>query len=201
LLRPAFRSASWPKEFKPNATQRKQLRRDSDLVVSACEPWTTEEQFALLRRYLATRHPGGGMAEMDEFDFADMVEQTPVTTLHRRISRAFDRWPPRPPDRRLPDRPAVGWAVDGLQLLRTRQRRSRRARHLSSSSIISAAPRRRGLSYVYLGYWVKGSARMQYKVRFQPLERLGPHGWRRLDPTETEAGLPAVTGGLKFPKL
>ena len=34
----------------------------------------------LLRRYLAARHPGGGMAEMDESDFADMVEQTPVRT-------------------------------------------------------------------------------------------------------------------------
>ena len=28
-----------------------------------------------------TRHPGGGMAEMDESDFADMVEQTPVRTF------------------------------------------------------------------------------------------------------------------------
>ena len=31
-------------------------------------------------RYLGSRHPGGGMAEMDESDFADMVEQTPVRT-------------------------------------------------------------------------------------------------------------------------
>ena len=29
---------------------------------------------------LPQRHPGGGMAEMDEHDFADMVEQTPVRT-------------------------------------------------------------------------------------------------------------------------
>ena len=43
-----------------------------------CKPWTTEEQYRLLRRYLAVRHPGGGMAEMDEGDFSDMVEQTPV---------------------------------------------------------------------------------------------------------------------------
>src|SRR3546814_8354498 len=32
----------------------------------------------LLRSYLASRHPDGGMADMDEQDFADMVEQTPV---------------------------------------------------------------------------------------------------------------------------
>ena len=67
-------------EFEASATQRKFLRRNSDLEVRACKPWTTEEQYQLLRRYLAARHPGGGMAEMDEGDFADMVEQTPVRT-------------------------------------------------------------------------------------------------------------------------
>src|SRR5688500_7041112 len=67
-------------EFEPSATHRKLLRRNADLEATACKPWTTEEQFALLRRYLAQRHPGGGMAEMDESDFADMVEQTPVKT-------------------------------------------------------------------------------------------------------------------------
>ncbi len=67
-------------EFEPTATQRKLLRRHADLDVSACKPWTTDEQYQLLRRYLAVRHPGGGMAEMDESDFADMVEQTPVRT-------------------------------------------------------------------------------------------------------------------------
>ena len=67
-------------EFTPSATQRKLMRRHADLEVSACRPWTTEEQYALLRHYLAVRHPGGGMADMDEHDFADMVEQTPVRT-------------------------------------------------------------------------------------------------------------------------
>ncbi len=37
-----------------------------------------------------------------------------------------------------------------------------------------------GLPYVYLGYWVKGSARMAYKTRYRPIEILGPAGWRRL---------------------
>ncbi len=42
----------------------------------------------------------------------------------------------------------------------------------------AARPR---LPYVYLGYWVEGSPRMQYKVRFRPLERLSPDGWQRMD--------------------
>lgn len=64
--------------FEPNATQRRLLRRHDDIEIIACRPWATDEQFALLRRYLAARHPGGGMAGMDESDYADMVEQSPV---------------------------------------------------------------------------------------------------------------------------
>src|SRR3546814_650719 len=65
-------------EFVPSNSQKRNLRRNGDLVATACKPWATEEQYTLLRSYLASRHPDGGMADMDEQDFADMVEQTPV---------------------------------------------------------------------------------------------------------------------------
>ena len=187
-------------EFKPNATQRKLTRRYADLEVTACKPWTTEEQYALLRRYLAARHPGGGMAEMDELDFADMVEQTPVTTYiveYREpstnarpgrligaclsdqqsdgLSMVYSFFDPD-----LPDRPGLGTFIILDHIARATAAR---------------------LPYVYLGYWVKGSARMQYKTRFQPMERLGPTGWWRLDVDESEPGQPPMPGGLKFPKL
>ena len=68
-------------EFIPNGTQRRLMKRHADLKVTACRPWATDEQFQLLRRYLAARHPGGGMAGMDEDDYADMVEHSPVHSL------------------------------------------------------------------------------------------------------------------------
>ncbi len=58
-----------------------------------------------------------------------------------------------------------------------------------------------GLPYVYLGYWVKGSARMQYKTRFRPIERLSPTGWRPLLEAGAEPGPPPMPGGLKFPRI
>jgi len=64
--------------FKPNNSQKRALRRHKDIQVTACRPWSTEEQYALLRDYLDKRHPDGGMSEMDEMDFADMIEQSPV---------------------------------------------------------------------------------------------------------------------------
>ena len=38
-----------------------------------------------------------------------------------------------------------------------------------------------GLGYVYLGYWVRGWRKMDYKARFLPQEQLGPDGWSRVD--------------------
>ena len=40
---------------------------------------------------------------------------------------------------------------------------------------------RMGLAYVYLGYWVRGSRKMDYKGRFLPQERLTPDGWARVE--------------------
>jgi arginine-tRNA-protein transferase len=187
-------------EFKPNGTQRKLIRRNADLVVNACEPWTTDEQFQLLRRYLAARHPGGGMAEMDELDFADMVEQTPVTTfiVEYREPSANGR-PGKLVGACLTDQQS-----DGLSMVYSFFDPDLDTRPgLGTYIILDHIERARAarLPFVYLGYWVKGSARMQYKVRFQPIERLGPNGWRRFDAADIEPGLPPATGGMKFPKL
>jgi CDP-diacylglycerol--glycerol-3-phosphate 3-phosphatidyltransferase len=47
-------------------------------------------------------------------------------------------------------------------------------------SVVSyARARAEGLPHVYLGYWVNGSRKMNYKVRFTPQEHLGPRGWER----------------------
>ena len=41
--------------------------------------------------------------------------------------------------------------------------------------------RKLGKPYVYLGYWVDGSPKMDYKARFRPQERLTPKGWARVE--------------------
>jgi len=174
-------------EFKPNATQRRLIKRNSDLVVSACKPWSTAEQFALLQRYLTNRHPTGGMTEMDEVDFADMVEQSPVDTyVIEYRERGTGGRPGKLVGACLTDRQG-----DGLSMIYSFFDPDRSDRMgLGSYIIIDHVLRaqRAGLPYVYLGYWVEGSDRMGYKIRYRPIERLGRSGWERFEPADADTG-------------
>ena len=173
-------------EFQSSGTQKRILRHNSDLIVSECRPWATSEQFDLLQRYLGLRHPGGGMAAMDETDFADMVEHSPVSSFVIEYREPLeDGGPGRLVGACLTDRQA-----DGLSMIYSfydpeHEGRSGLGNYIILDHIRRAAAE--GLPYVYLGYWVEGSPRMQYKVRFRPLERLGPGGWRRFTDDEQAA--------------
>jgi arginyl-tRNA--protein-N-Asp/Glu arginylyltransferase len=185
-------------EFRASTTQRRNLKRNSDLVATICQPWSTSEQFELLRDYLGARHPGGGMATMDEVDFADMVEHTPVT------SHIIEY---REPDSESEDGLAPGRLVgacltdrqgDGLSMIYSFYDPDHHTRTGLGNYIILDHIRRAaqdGLPYVYLGYWVEGSARMQYKVRYRPLEKLGRDGWQRLADADQDRLIDAAAAG------
>ena len=173
-------------EFRPSATQRRNLKRNADLVVSECTPWATAEQYDLLRAYLGARHAGGGMAQMDESDFADMVEHTPVTSFVIEYREPGDGITPG----RLVGACLTDRQDDGLSMVYSFYDPEHEARTGLGNFIILDHIRRAaraGLPYVYLGYWVAGSERMQYKVRYRPLEKLGREGWKRIADAEHDA--------------
>ncbi|HET6537345.1 MAG TPA: arginyltransferase [Sphingopyxis sp.] len=167
-------------EYQPSQSQKRTFRRNRDLIVMPCKPWATEEQYALLRSYILARHPDGGMADMDEQDFADMVEQTPVDTMMMEYREANADGSPGA---------LVGCCLtdqlgDGLSMIYSffdtgKQARNGLGTHIIVDHIQRAA--QLGLPYVYLGYWIEGSDSMNYKTRFQPLEKLGHSGWTRFN--------------------
>ena len=182
-------------EFRASTTQRRNLKRNADLVVSECQPWATPEQFELLRSYLGARHPEGGMAQMDEMDFADMVEHTPVTSVVMEYREPGDGITPG----RLVGACLTDRQGDGLSMIYSFYDPAHEARAGLGNYIILDHIRRAaglGLPYVYLGYWVEGSERMQYKVRYRPLERLGREGWERLSDPEQDRLIQSVTGSI-----
>ncbi len=165
--------------FAPSVTQKKLLRRHADLEVHACEPWSTEEQWQLLRRYLAVRHPAGGMAAMDGHDYADMIEQSPVDTVvvEYREPSVGGR-PGRLVGCCLTDKQS-----DGLSMIYSfYEPDSADRRGLGNYIILDHIVRagRAGLPYVYLGYWIDGCDRMAYKRQYKPAEALTAGVWREL---------------------
>jgi leucyl-tRNA---protein transferase len=190
------------REFVPNATHRRLLNRHADLEVSVCRPWATSEQYDLLRRYLDTRHPDGGMVAMDDMDFADMVEHSSVDTRiveYREPSRGGR--PGKLVGACITDRQGDGLSMIYSFFAPPEDGRAGLGTWIILDHIEQAV--RTGLDHVYLGYWVKGSKRMEYKARFQPMERLGPAGWRRMTAADVAQalkgeGVAGSPGGKKF---
>ncbi|KLI64236.1 arginyltransferase [Aurantiacibacter marinus] len=181
-------------DYRPSSSQKRILKRNSDLVTAECRPWATTEQFDLLQRYLEHRHPGGGMAAMDEIDFADMVEHTSVSSFVVEYREPSDNGT----QGRLVAACLMDRQADGLSMIYSFYDPEHEDRNGLGTYVILDHIRRAadlGLPYVYLGYWVEGSDRMQYKVRFRPLELLGPDGWHRLSDAEQRDLIERVTSG------
>ncbi len=166
------------KEFAPSRSQKRLAKRNTDILRNKVKAEATREQFALLRAYLDSRHAGGGMSDMGLFDYVAMVEETPVNTHIVEYRQTMgDGRPPRLLACALTD-----VLRDGLSMVYSFFHPGVDARSLGSHMILDhvAEAQARKLPYVYLGYWIRGSAKMNYKARFQPLEALGPDGWSRL---------------------
>jgi len=171
-------------DFQPTRSMRRVLERNSDLIAEMRVPVPTSEQYSVFRGYLDSRHRDGGMADMTVLDYAMMVEDSHVETRIVEFRR-------RGPDSRLTGRgngPLFGVALtdvlsDGLSMVYSFFDPDAGARSLGTFIILDhiARARRLGLPYVYLGYWVKGSKKMDYKGRFLPQERLTGEGWARVE--------------------
>jgi arginine-tRNA-protein transferase len=157
------------KDFKPGRSFRRILKRNADLVTSIEKPEGNDENYALFSRYLKARHGGGGMENMGYADYAGMMEDSPIDTrfLTARKNGAllavmlFDDLP------------------DGSSAVYSFYAPEEEARSLGSWLILQLAAYTKdsGRPYLYLGFWVKGSPKMDYKARFQPLEIFVNEAW------------------------
>ncbi len=171
-------------EFEPSDNLRRILRKNSGLIGSAVPNRPTSEQYSLFRRYVDTRHADGGMADMTVLDYSMMVEDSHVDTRlieyrRRGIDSAIT-------GRGAGDLIAVCLTdemSDGLSMVYSFYDPDLQESSLGTFMILDHIRRARamGLPYLYLGYWVEGSKKMDYKARFKPQERLLANGWARYE--------------------
>jgi len=169
-------------DFRPSRNMRRILDANSDLVAEMRAATPSSEQYSVFRAYLDARHHDGGMADMTVLDYAMMVEDSHVETrMVEYRCRARDRVNGRGGE--LLSVALTDVLGDGLSMVYSFFEPGQRARSLGTFMILDhiARARQLGLAYVYLGYWVEGSRKMDYKGRFLPQERLTPEGWERVD--------------------
>jgi arginine-tRNA-protein transferase len=148
--------------FAPDRTQRRCLARNADLTVTEAMPGFTHERHALYKRYLHARHSGGGMDAADADDFQRFLAAPWSPTLFLEFRK----------DDRLLGVAVTDVALAGVSAVYTFYDPDEMARSLGTWAIMQQVElaRRRGIPYVYLGFWIAGHAKMDYKRRFHPLE-------------------------------
>lgn len=157
--------------FTPKRAQRRNLQRNADIVVRVLEPVLREEHFELFARYLRLRHPDGGMDDASPESYLAFVASN---WSHTFLAEG-----------RLADGKVVVVAVvdilaDGLSAVYTYFDPALTERSLGTFAVLwqIAEAHRRGLPYVYLGYWIRECRKMNYKTRFQPCEVFTGGDWR-----------------------
>ena len=161
--------------FEFSRSMRRILRANADLTATDRPAMATSEQFALFRRYQASRHGDSDMARMTESDYRDMIDEGGVDC--------------RIVELRLGGGGLVGAILadrlgDGVSAVYSFFDPTMPQRSLGTRLVLCLVEEVRRLHqpHVYLGYWIANSPKMSYKARFRPLEALQDGVWRDLPP-------------------
>ena len=155
--------------FAPSRAQRRCRRRNAEVQAALVPPSTRPEKLALYRRYLLARHDGqmdGSETELRALTAGSVVDSREIEYRvgGRLVAVGIADLEPRAMS-------AVYCYFDPAE--------SRRSLGVFNVLWMIEECRRRGLPWLYLGYWVSGSPRMSYKAGYRPCEALGPDGeWK-----------------------
>ena len=161
---------------------RRVLKRNADLVVHA-EPATPDrEGLDLFARYICGRHTDGGMYPPSPGQLLSMLRPEWAGTFLLNVRL----------DGRLVASAVTDTLEDGLAAVYTFFDPDLAARSLGVFAILQQVEecRRRGLPYLYLGFWIAELRKMRYKIEYQPAQLLIDGRWReirRAEPAGTDA--------------
>ncbi len=162
-------------QFAPSRSQRRCLRRNDDMQLSVSPAAWSEEVFDLYSRYLGARHSGGGMDEPSRSDFEQFLLSKWSDSLMLIAHLEGD---------------VVGVAItdrlaSGLSAVYSFFEPELDTRGIGNWLILKQIQLTRELTlpYLYLGYWIRGHAKMDYKVKFRPIEVLSEGRWDTYEPT------------------
>jgi arginine-tRNA-protein transferase len=156
-------------EFRSRRTDRRNLSRNADLTVSYTNAEYSDEYFSLYTRYLAARHTDGGMDNPDPEDFKRFLLNPwgEVLFVTARL------------DSQIIAVAVTDATPEGLSAVYTFFDPEQSDRGLGKFCILQQIKlcQSMNIPYLYLGYWVDGCQKMQYKTDYQPQEHYDGQQW------------------------
>jgi arginine-tRNA-protein transferase len=168
------RNFDWSKRWK------RVVKKNEHLTRHPSPKTATREQYRLLKRYLDTRHENAGMDDMTLSDYVGMVDASPVKTvvLEYRDSPRYNQ-----DCGELKAAALTDVLRDGLSMVYSFFDPTSAKQSLGAYMVLDhiRLAQELELPYVYLGYWVKGSDKMDYKSAYKPLEACINDEWVPLE--------------------
>jgi len=155
--------------FQTNRRFERVLKRNADLVVSPVTSIEDEEYFLLYKHYIAVRHGDGDMYPPSREQYEAFLLKQCEGTLYFAMRNKG----------RLVGVLVTDRLENGLSAVYTYFDPLEEKRSLGTFAVLwqIMEARRLGMSYLYLGYWIKDSRKMRYKTHYRPLELLIRQRW------------------------
>lgn len=146
------------------------INKNKNVRVYRVNPASTDEYFELYKKYIDLRHSDGDMypAELAQFK-SFLVEGRPEASFYEfRL------------DNKLIALTVADRLKDGISAIYTFFDPDM---HQLSPGVFAvlwliAETRELSLNYLYLGYWIKQSQKMNYKLDYQPTQTYSNHEWK-----------------------
>jgi leucyl-tRNA---protein transferase len=167
-------------EFVFSKSQKRILQKNKNLRRLTRNSHLHQDHFPLFKSYVQSRHSDGSMADMTEVDFIEMMTVSCVKT------KLVDY---RDENNTLIACCSVDELDDGLSLVYSFFSLEDKSKSLGIFIIldlIEYCKMELKLPYVYLGYAVQGSPKMQYKFNFKPHEVCRSGIWHRTEKSPEE---------------